>query len=77
MRQVSQPIHGIEPELPERQESRLMFAFQTRMNIRRDNNGVWQLNTGAYMSEPIPHPTWSAAWRHARFISKLRNGDDW
>lgn len=54
-----------------------MYAFHPRMRIRRDEAGVWQLDTGSFWEPPIPHPTWAAAWRHSMFINKLRNGDDW
>lgn len=51
-----------------------MFAFQTRMTIRREN-GVWFLETGVFESDPIPHETWEQAWSHAAFIRHIWNGE--
>lgn len=45
------------------------YAFPLRQKIRRDEDGIWMLDTGQVK---IPHPTWADAYRHALFIHRIR-----
>jgi hypothetical protein len=52
-----------------------MVGYEPRMAIRRDDDGIWQIHTGVYQSEPIPHPSWRDAWSHAGFIYRIEHGE--